>query len=160
MRVPPRVHDAGVTLKSLSSQFQAELGRVPTVDELAERSGIDPALVEEALSVADVTSLEAPIGDEGAMLGDFVEIEGEAGPEDAAVDADVSRDLRRAIDRLGERERLILLRRFGFHDEVPRTRAEIGEILGVTAERIHQLEKAALCRLRHPAFGLRERDLV
>lgn len=65
-----------------------------------------------------------------------------------------------AIDRLGGREALILLRRFGFPDGVPWARGEIGALLGVTAECAYQLEKGALCRLRHPAFGLLKGDLA
>jgi RNA polymerase sigma factor (sigma-70 family) len=160
VRVPPRVHDAVVTLRSIGDQVHAEGGRRPTPAELAEHSGIDIALVEEALAVSGVTSLEAPVGEDGAVVGDFVELAGDEDPEESALTADVSRELREAIDRLGEREQLIMLHRFGFHDDVPRTRAEIGELLGISAERVHQLEKAALCRLRHPAFGLRERDLL
>ncbi len=160
LRVPPRVHDAAVSLHAIRAQFQAERGRTASVAELAERSGMDVGLVEEALSVGDVTSLESPVGEDGAVLGDFIELADEPSPEEIAVTSGVSQELRKAIERLGERERLILLRRFGFHDEVPRTRAEIGELIGLTAERIHQLEKAALCRLRHPAFGLRESDLT
>ncbi len=160
MRVPSRVHDAAVTIHGMRSQFQALQGRTPSLEELAELSGLDVELVAEALAVGSVASLESPIGEDGAVLGDFVELEDEDGPEALAVSAGVSDDLRNAIDRLDERERLIMLRRFGFHDEVPHARAEIGAVLGVTPERVQQLEKAALTRLRHPAFGLRESDLV
>ncbi len=160
VRVPSRVHDAAVTIHGMRSRFQAEQGRTPSLEELAEHSGLDVELVAEALAVGSVASLEAPIGEDGAVLGDFVEMEEEAGPEDLAVNAGVSDDLRKAIDRLDERERIIMLRRFGFHDEVPHARAEIGAVLGVSPERVHQIEKAALTRLRHPAFGLRESDLV
>jgi RNA polymerase sigma factor (sigma-70 family) len=160
VRVPSRVHDAAVTVHGMRSQFQASQGRSPSLGELAELSGLDVELVAEALAVGTTTSLEAPIGEDGAVLGDFVEMEGEEGPEDLAVSAGVSADLRRAIDRLDDRERLIMLRRFGFHDDVPHARAEIGAVLGVTPERVQQIEKAALTRLRHPAFGLRESDLV
>ncbi len=160
IRVPPRIHDAGVTLRTVSARFQAEKGRSPTLAELAERSGIDLAVVEEALAVGDVISLEAPRGEDGTVFGGFVELDDGAGPEETAVNAGVSTELRKAIDRLGGREALILLRRFGFHDGVPWARGEIGALLGVTAERVYQLEKVALCRLRHPAFGLLESDLA
>ena len=160
LRVPSRVHDAAVAIHGIRSQFQAGEGRLPSAEELAELSGIEVELVSEALAVGQVASLESPIGEDGAVLGDFVQLADEDGPEDHAVNAGVSDDLRRAIGRLDEREQLIMLRRFGFHDEIPHARAEIGAELGITPERIQQLEKAALTRLRHPAFGLREEDLV
>ncbi len=124
-----------------------------------ERSGLPEALVEEVRGLTEVTSLESPIGDDGAVLGDFVELDGGESPEQAAVAADRSDRLRCAIARLGPREQVIMLRRFGFQDGVPWTLAEIGTVLGLSAERVYQLERAALCRLRHPSFGLRERDL-
>ena len=160
MRVPSRVHDAAVTIHGMRAQFQALQGRTPLLEELAELSGLDIELVAEALAVGSVASLESPIGEDGAVLGDFVEMEDDEGPEALAVNAGVSDDLRNALGRLDERERLIMLRRFGFHDEVPHARAEIGAVLGVSPERVQQIEKAALTRLRHPAFGLRESDLV
>jgi len=68
--------------------------------------------------------------------------------------------LRESISRLPEREGRILALRYGFYDGVPRTLEEIGEEFDLTRERIRQLEKLALCRLRHPSFGIREQDLV
>ena len=65
-----------------------------------------------------------------------------------------------SIERLPEREGRILALRYGFYDGVPRTLEEIGEEFNLTRERIRQLEKLALCRLRHPSFGIREADLV
>ncbi len=75
-------------------------------------------------------------------------------------DLDVAESLRESISRLPEREGRILALRYGFYDGVPRTLEEIGEEFDLTRERIRQLEKLALCRLRHPSFGIREQDLV
>ena len=66
----------------------------------------------------------------------------------------------RPVDRLEPRERRIVLMRFGFLDGIPRAREEIGREFSLTAERIHQIEKQALTRLRHPSFGLREDALI
>ncbi len=160
LRISSRLHDASITLNRVEADFKAETGRNPSVEELVERSGLSTSVVEEVRAVANVTSLEQPIGEDGAVIGDFIEVDDEDGPEDVAMRIDSSVALERAIGRLGEREQLILRRRYGFHDQVPRTLAEIGEILHLTPERVHQLEKAALCRLRHPSFGLREQDLL
>jgi RNA polymerase primary sigma factor len=160
LRVSSRVHDAAITVNRMDADLHAEMGRRPSVEELAERSGLALDLVKEVRAVASVTSLQQPIGEDGAVVGDFIELDDEHGPEDIAVRVDALAELERAIARLGEREQLILRRRYGFHDEVPRTLGEIGKILNLTPERVHQIEKAALCRLRHPSFGLREHDLM
>ena len=120
--------------------------------------GVDK--VELALSVADTVSLEQPVGEDGAQLGDFIQDEDASDPSLIVQDLDVAESLRDSISRLPEREGRILALRYGFYDGVPRTLEEIGEEFDLTRERIRQLEKLALCRLRHPSFGIREQDLV
>jgi RNA polymerase primary sigma factor len=73
---------------------------------------------------------------------------------------DIADSLRKSIERLPDREGRILALRYGFYDGVPRTLEEIGDEFNLTRERIRQLEKLALCRLRHPSFGIREQDLL
>ena len=101
-----------------------------------------------------------PIGEDGAQLGDFIQDEDASDPSLIVQDLDVAESLRDSISRLPEREGRILALRYGFYDGVPRTLEEIGEEFDLTRERIRQLEKLALCRLRHPSFGIREQDLV
>jgi RNA polymerase sigma factor (sigma-70 family) len=160
VRIPASLHDQLTTIRAASSRFQAETGRAPTVHELAEESGVASHLVEEALAVAEAVSLENPIGEDGAVLADFVTDGDDADPAEEAERSMVTSELRRAIERLQPREQRILLMRFGFIDGVPRAREEIGRDLGLSAERIQQLEKIALSRLRHPSFGLREETLI
>jgi len=105
-------------------------------------------------------SLEQPIGEDGAQLGDFIEDEDAVDPVRVVEELDLADSLRRAISRLPARETRILALRYGFLDGVPRTLEEIGDEFNLTRERIRQLEKLALCRLRHPSFGIREQDLV
>jgi RNA polymerase sigma factor (sigma-70 family) len=160
VRIPAQLHEQLVTIRAARNRFLAEHGRPPTNAELAEESGVDEATVEEAVAVAEAISLEQTVGDEGAMLGDFV-MDGDQ--EDPSIEAErgaVSKDLLDAIDRLEPRERKILLMRFGFVDGIPRAREEIGREFSLTPERIHQIEKRALSRLRHPSFGLKEEALV
>ena len=111
-------------------------------------------------SVADTVSLEQPIGEDGAQLGDFIEDEEAVDPVRVTEEMDIANSLRRSIERLPDREGRILALRYGFYDGVPRTLEEIGDEFNLTRERIRQLEKLALCRLRHPSFGIREQDLV
>ena len=140
--------------------LKAELGRDPRPEEIAEEAGVTADKVELALSVADTVSLEQPIGEDGAQLGDFIEDEDAADPVQMTEEMDVANSLRVSIERLPEREGRILALRYGFYDGVPRTLEEIGDEFNLTRERIRQLEKLALCRLRHPSFGIREADLV
>lgn len=160
IRVPPRLHSVALKARRAIAELQAESGRRPTVDEIAERSGLDAHDIDEALRLGDAVSLEAPIGDDGAQLGDFIVTDDDPSPEGEVIDADTRERLLEAIDRLNERERLILSQRFGFVDGVPRSRSDIGDLLGVTGERVGQIERAVLAKIRHPAFGLREEDFT
>ena len=134
--------------------------REVTLTQIAKEAGVGVDKVELALSVADTVSLEQPVGEDGAQLGDFIQDEDASDPSLIVQDLDVAESLRDSISRLPEREGRILALRYGFYDGVPRTLEEIGEEFDLTRERIRQLEKLALCRLRHPSFGIREQDLV
>jgi RNA polymerase sigma factor (sigma-70 family) len=160
VRIPAQLHEQLVTIRAARGRFLAEHGRTPTIAELSQESGVEERIVEEAIAVSEAVSLEQQIGDEGAVLGDFVMDGDQTDPSVEAERGAVSRDLRRAIDRLDDRERKILLMRFGFVDGIPRAREEIGREFSLTPERIHQIEKRALARLRHPSFGLHEDALV
>jgi RNA polymerase sigma factor (sigma-70 family) len=158
IRLPPRVHDAALRVKATAAELHAESGRTPSLEEIAERSGLEERRVEEVLKLGDVSSLEAPIGDDGAQLADFIVTDDDPSPEHEALESEKATRLRAVVERLNPREQLILRHRFGLNDGEPRTRVEIGEILGLTPERIGQIERAALCRIRHPSFGLLEKD--
>lgn len=161
IRVPGRLSDAAATVHAIKNRLQAELGRDPSIGELSEETGLSVPHVEEALTVTDSVSLESPVGEDGAMLGDFVMVEDdENDPVTKAEDMAVGEELRAAIDRLPDRERTILLMRYGFVDGEPKALPDIGAALNLTPERIRQIEKVALCRLRHPSFGMSEEALL
>jgi len=161
IRVPGRLSDAAATVHAIRNRLQAEIGRNPTIAELSEETGLSVKDVEDALAVTDSVSLESPVGEDGAQLGDFVVVEDEdVDPATQAEQKAVGEDLRRAIDRLPTRERRILLLRYGFMDGVPKALPDIGKEMNLTPERIRQIEKVALCRLRHPSFGMKEEALV
>jgi len=160
VRIPVHLHDTLAAVRAAQASLKAELGRDPRPEEIAEEAGVDVTKVELALSVADTVSLEQPIGEDGAQLGDFIEDEEAVDPVRVTEELDIANSLRRSIERLPEREGRILALRYGFYDGVPRTLEEIGDEFNLTRERIRQLEKLALCRLRHPSFGIREQDLV
>jgi RNA polymerase primary sigma factor len=160
VRIPVHLHDTLAAVRAAQSSLKAELGRDPKPHEIAEEAGVTVDKVELALGVADTVSLEQPVGEDGAQLGDFIEDEDAVDPVRVTEEMDIANSLRRSIGRLPEREGRILALRYGFLDGVPRTLEEIGEEFNLTRERIRQLEKLALCRLRHPSFGIREQDLV
>jgi RNA polymerase primary sigma factor len=147
-------------VRAAQASLKAELGRDPKPEEIAEEAGVEVQKVELALAVADTVSLEQPIGEDGAQLGDFIEDEDAADPVRVTEELDIANSLRKSIDRLPVREGRILALRYGFYDGIPRTLEEIGDEFNLTRERIRQLEKLALCRLRHPSFGIREQDLI
>ena len=160
IRVPGRLSEAAATVHDTKNR----LGRDASVYELSRESGLSEAQVKEALAVAVVSitvSLQRPIGDDGATLGDFVIVEDDE--NDPAVQAEtdaVSDSLRAAIARLPARQSRILLLRYGFVDGEPRTFTEIAAELNLTPVRIGQIERVALGRLRHPSYGLTEGDLT
>jgi RNA polymerase primary sigma factor len=161
VRIPGQLHDTLATIRGAASGLSARLGHPPSIAEIAAETGVAPGEVERALQVADEVSIDQPVGEDGAMLGDFISDEDAEDVAAAAENAEIGVLLRRAVARLDEREHRILTARYGFLDDtVPRTLEEIGGEFGLTPERIRQIEKRALAKLRHPAFGLREEDLV
>ncbi len=159
VRVPVHIHDTVRVVRGTQDRLKAVLGREPQPEEIAEATGFSLDRVTLALGVTNPVSLEQPVGEDGALLGDFIEDGDAPDPAQLAAEASAARRLNRVIDGLPARERRILQLRYGFLDGIPRTLGEIGEEFDLTRERIRQIETLALSRLRHPAFGLREEDL-
>ena len=148
IRVPTHVHERRVKISRASSQLQTRLGREATREELAEATGLSLLHVEEALDVAEApVSLNQSVGatDDGE-LGDLFSDPAASDPEEEAADSLRRQAVRRAVSRLPERERRILELRFGFEGETTSLEA-IGKELGITRERVRQLERSALDRL-------------
>jgi RNA polymerase primary sigma factor len=129
-----------------------QLGRDPTVDELAGDLDLDVDRVAELERIAqDTVSLETPVGeDDSGTLADLVEDLDSDAPADAAAFASLQDQLARALEGLNDREREVLIMRFGLKDGRMRTLEEVGSHFKVTRERIRQLETKALAKLRHP----------
>lgn len=159
VRIPVHLHDTLASVRAAQASLKAELGRDPKTPEIAQEAGVTEDKVELALSVSDTASLEKPIGEDGALLGDFIEDEEAVDPLRHTEAQDVYGALLKSIQRLPDREGVILSMRYGFNGDHPLTLEEIGKQFNLTRERIRQLEKLALCRLRHPSFGIREQDL-
>ena len=159
VRVPVHIHETVRVVRGAEAHLKAVLGREPQPAEIAEATGLTLDRVELALGVTNPVSLEQPVGEDGAALGDFIEDADAPDPAQLAADAGTARRLHGLIAELPARERRILQLRYGFLDGTPRTLGEIGQEFALTRERIRQLEALALSRLRHPAFGLREEEL-
>ena len=123
----------------------------PSVDDIAEMTGLDKALINNLLSVShEMVSFDSPIkkGEESdTTFGDFIEDDAD-GPENQVVDSSLKRDVRALLTVLSDKERDIITRRFGLDGEEPMSLKELGDVYGLTKERIRQIEKRALERLR------------
>jgi RNA polymerase sigma factor (sigma-70 family) len=161
VRIPGQLHETLGTVRGTAANLRARLQRAPTTEEIAEESGVPTDEVARALLVGDELSIDQPVGEDGALLADFISDEDAEDVSNAVERAEVADLLREAVARLEEREHHIIAARYGFlGDTVPRTLEEIGGDFGLTPERIRQIEKRALSKLRHPAFGLRAEDLT
>jgi RNA polymerase primary sigma factor len=150
IRLPVHVGERRSKLSSAARKLTAEHGREPTRDELAAATGLSLQHVGEALdAVHDPISLNLSVGEDGEIeLGDILEDRTAADPSDTVEQLLRGQQARRLLDALPERERRILELRFGLHDD-PQTLEAIGGKIGLTRERVRQLERQALTRLRH-----------
>jgi RNA polymerase primary sigma factor len=156
IRVPTHVHERRVKMFRVARELEAKLGREPTNDELATAAGLSLKHVEEALGAAEANvSLNRAVGTEGdGELGDLFADPTAEDPSEEAAEAYRRSVVRRALAKLGERERRILELRFGFGDDEPSSLESIGEQLGLTRERVRQLERESLVRLSRELEGL------
>ena len=160
VRLPLRLHRALIQVNAAKPNLRVKLGRDPFPNEIAKGASLPIQDVEEVLRITDTLSLEQPVGEDGTRLGDYLKDNNAAHPDEIAEKQELNDRLYELVDRLPRRERLILKQRYGLGDGVPRTFKEIGEHCNLSAERVRQLERRALCRLRHPSFGLIEADFV
>jgi RNA polymerase primary sigma factor len=152
IRMPIHVLDSVNKLTRAQRELTQQMGRAPSIDELAFELDIEPSRVAELQRIAqDTVSLETPVGeDDDGTLGDLVEDHDSDRPADAATFASLQDQLAQALEGLNDREREVLIMRFGLADGRMRTLEEVGSHFKVTRERIRQLETKALAKLRHP----------
>ncbi|MBW3578174.1 MAG: sigma-70 family RNA polymerase sigma factor [Actinobacteria bacterium] len=153
IRVPAHVWELSAKITRTEIDLRQELGRDPTDAEIAEAVELTVERIHEVRDALERTaSLDAPVGEDGdASMGDLIADQEAISPEQSAWSHDARRQIERALSSLDERERRIIMLRFGFVDGQERTLAEIGDDFGMSRERIRQLEKLALAKLRHPA---------
>jgi RNA polymerase primary sigma factor len=152
IRMPVHVLDSVNKLTRARREMAQVMGRAPTLDELAKELDLEPERVAELSRIAqDTVSLETPVGEgEDGTLGDLVEDADSIRPADVATFTSLQDSLAQALEGLNERERQVLIMRFGLADGRLRTLEEVGAHFNVTRERIRQLETKALAKLRHP----------
>ncbi|MEI2697339.1 MAG: sigma-70 family RNA polymerase sigma factor [Microthrixaceae bacterium] len=162
IRLPVHAAETLARLQRTRVQMEADLGRPPTVAELAREVGVDEAKANEALFVAaEPLSLSEPLGDDSdTRLGDLVEDQRAESPFDAVAFAALPGDVATMLDSLDVREREVLVLRYGLDRGQPRTLEEVGAEFHVTRERIRQIEARAMSKLRHPSARAEAADLL
>lgn len=162
IRIPVHMVETINKLYRTSRRLMQELGREPTPEEIGEELELDADRVREIFKIAqEVTSLEAPVGEDGeSMLGDFIPDEGQPSPVDAASKQLLKNHLDEVLATLSDREARVLKLRFGLEGNKQMTLEEVGKVFGVTRERIRQIEAKALRKLKHPSRRKKLQDYL
>lgn len=162
IRVPVHMTDRIRQMNKITQQLEQELGRPPSIDELAKSMELDPSKVKWIQQVAQIPlSLESPVGDdEDSELGMFIEDEHTPGPAQITYQNMLRERLEEVLGTLPPREARIVRLRFGLGQDRAYTLEEVGQKFGLTRERIRQIESKALRRLRHPTCARLLRDYI
>jgi RNA polymerase primary sigma factor len=163
IRIPVHMVETMNKVLRVQRQMLQELGREPTIDEIAAKVELSAERVREIQRISqEPVSLEAPVGDDDeSFLGDFVEDPNTIAPSLAADRKILREDIEEALAELNPREQEVVRLRFGLDDDGQvRTLEEVGKQFGVTRERIRQIESKTLAKLRHPARSQRLRDYL
>lgn len=162
IRIPVHMVETINRIIRTSRQMVQELGREPSVEELADRLGLAPDRVADILkNTQDPVSLESPVGEEeDSHLGDFLADSAGVVPIEAATNSLLKEQLEEVLDTLTSREQQVICLRFGLYDGQARTLEEVGRDFNVTRERIRQIEAKALRKLRHPSRSCKLRDFL
>ena len=150
VRIPVHMTELIARIKRETTRFLAQEGRRPTNAELSAALDVPEEKIQEALRVQkEPVSLDTPVGeDEDSSLCDFIEDEVSAGPEELVLGTMLRSEIQDALNRLNEREKTVVILRFGIGGHAPHTLEEIGKVLGVTRERVRQIEARAIGQLR------------
>ena len=155
IRIPVHLVETMNKIKRIERQLVQTLGREPSTEEVARAADLSVERLEEFRQFGvDPTSLDAPVGEEGdAVMGELIEDANAVVPVEAAAYLLLQQHLTSMLHELSDRERTVLEQRFGLRDAHPHTLEQVGSELGLTRERIRQIESKALAKLRHPAFS-------
>ncbi|MBR2840419.1 MAG: RNA polymerase sigma factor RpoD [Bacilli bacterium] len=162
IRVPVHMVETINKLARIERQLTLELNREPTEEELSKKMGLSVEKIRDIYKISqEPVSLEIPIGEEeDSHLGDFIPDETNMSPEDFAINELLKDEISEVLLTLTEREEKVIRLRFGLEDGRPRTLEEVGQLFGVTRERIRQIEAKALRKLRHPSRSRKLKDYM
>lgn len=162
IRIPVHMVETINKLIRVQRQLLQKFGRDPTPEEIAKEMDVSVDKVLEIMKIAqEPVSLETPIGEEeDSHLGDFIEDRDAQAPADAAADVLLREQLTEVLGTLTDREKQVLMLRFGLQDGKARTLEEVGKNFKVTRERIRQIEAKALRKLRHPSRSKKLKDFL
>lgn len=162
IRVPVHMVETINKLARVQRQLTLELNREPSEEELAEKMNISIEKIREIYKISqEPVSLETPIGEEDdSHLGDFIKDESNMSPEEYATNEILKDEIADVLLTLTEREEKVIRLRFGLEDGKSRTLEEVGQMFGVTRERIRQIEAKALRKLRHPSRSRKLKDYL
>lgn len=159
IRLPVHTVETITKMNNARQKLLQKLGRRPTSGEIATEMGVDTDKIDWLVGIlyAEPVSLDIPIGDDESQLSDFIQDEVSPAPEDEAAHSMLRQQFRDVLSSLTDRERRIIEMRYGLDNEQGLTLKEVGHEFGLTRERIRQIEKEALAKLRHPS---RSRKLI
>jgi len=162
IRVPVHMVETINKLARIQRQLTLELNREPSEEELASKMNISVDKIREIYKISqEPVSLETPIGEEDdSHLGDFIKDERNVSPEEYATNEMLKDEISEVLSTLTEREEKVIRLRFGLEDGKSRTLEEVGQMFGVTRERIRQIEAKALRKLRHPSRSRKLKDYM
>lgn len=162
IRIPMHIIEMTSNYLKTYRRLTQEFGREPTIEEIATEMKLpEEKIVNVIMMSKDTLSLESPINDEdNAILGDFVEDKKQENPEDIVTQDMLKHHLEEVLNTLTEREKMILIYRFGLYGHKQETLEEVGRRFNVTRERIRQIENKALRKLRHPSRSRKIRDFL
>lgn len=152
IRIPVHTIELISNIRKVERDFQQKYGRDPKINEVAAALKVDIKKIKEAYNwMKDTTSLDIVIGDEeDTTIGSFIEDESVISDFSAVEESDQNETIYKILDTLDEREKIVIMRRFGIKQDRTRTLDEIGKELGLSRERIRQIENTALRKLRNP----------
>ncbi len=162
IRIPVHMVETINRFYKTARKLMQDLGREPIIDEIAKAMDLEPSKIREIIKISqEPTSLETPVGDDNeSRLGDFIQDAAAPNPYDSASRELLKEHLESVLSTLSDREKRVLIMRFGLDGGRPKTLEEVGREFKVTRERIRQIEAKALRKLKHPSRSKKLKDYL
>lgn len=164
IKIPIHISTNSQKVKRVIEELCEKNGRDPTYEEIAEVMNIPEEKIEQLLNITkDIYSIDTPLGsgDKESTMGDYLEDENDSNqPEEAIIQSALSEEINKMLDTLTDREKNIMIMRYGLNNTPVKTLEDIGNELGITRERVRQIEKKVLRKLRHPSKSRYIKDFI